>query len=42
MICEAAEECYSKTGFPGNAGIDGTEVVHELEAMNHLENLGPP
>ena len=27
MIGEAAEEYYSKIGFPENAGIDGTEVA---------------
>ena len=27
MIGEAAEEYYSKIGFPENTGIDGTEVA---------------
>ena len=27
MIGEAAEESYSKAGFPGNAGIDGKGVA---------------
>ena len=36
MIGEAAEEYYSKIGFPENAGIDGTEVVPWVRTRESL------
>ena len=42
MIGEAAEEYYSKIGFPENEASMVRRWLHELEPVNHLKNLGHP
>ena len=40
MIGEAAEEYYSKIGFPENEASMVRRWLHDLELVNYLENLG--
>ena len=40
MIGEAAEECYSKIGFPENETSMVRRWLNDLEPVNYLENLG--
>ena len=40
MIGEAAEEYYSKIGFPENEASMVRRWLHDLEPVKYLENLG--
>ena len=40
MIGEAAEEYYSKIGFPQSESSMVRRWLHDLEPVNDLENLG--